>query len=294
MNTLPMKKLASLTAAGVVITLAGTGTAVAETQGQQQVKQQVTSQQSTAQAAAQVTAALQAAPRGKAAATRSPLYRTGRLASTNCSPGDIRRGSTAAYKRFLQRMTNCLNRAWATQFRKAGLRFSKPRLRIVTRKVSSPCGAWVSGAAGVYCSTNRTMYMLITKRELRAPWPAGIARLMAHEYGHHVQSMAGISNYYFTAANRANRSTRLQLSRRHELQAECLSSVFMRTIAHSLPMSAQEWDQIVEWFRLNGHKGWAQNDHGKGRTQAFWMERGYGSAKPASCNTWTGSSRYVA
>ncbi|TXK39531.1 neutral zinc metallopeptidase [Nonomuraea sp. C10] len=284
-----MKKLASLTAAGVVITLAGTGTAVAQTHSAQAgVQQRVTTQP----AAAQQVAALQAAP--KSAATNSRLYRTGRLAATNCSPGEIRRGSTAAYKRFLQRMTNCLNKAWATQFRKANLRFSKPRLRIVTRKVNNACGRWVSGAAGVYCSADRTMYMLITKRELRDPFAVGIARLMAHEYGHHVQQLAGISNYYFQARQRASRSAQLQLSRRHELQAECFSAVFMRTIAHSLPVPQEHWDHTVNWFRENGHKGWAQNDHGKGRSQAAWMERGYNSAQPGSCNTWKASSRAVA
>ncbi|MFG1942837.1 neutral zinc metallopeptidase [Nonomuraea sp. NPDC048826] len=288
-----MKKLASLTAAGVVIALAGTGTAVAQTHGVQagqQVKQQV----STQRLATQLVSTQQANPRGKTAATRNPLYRSGRLTGTNCSPGGIQRGSTAAYKRFLQRMTNCLNRAWGNQFRKAKLSFSKPRLRIVTRKVNTACGRWVSGAAGVYCSTNRTMYMLITKRELRDPYPAGIARLMAHEYGHHVQTVSGIGSYYYPARARAGRSAGLLLSRRLELQAECFSAVFMRTISNSLPVTQQDWDHIVSWFRENGHKGWAQNDHGKGRSQAFWMERGFNSAQPGSCNTWSVSSRYVA
>lgn len=292
MNTLPIKKLASLAAAGVVITLAGTGTAVAQThsvQAGQQAQQHITTQHLTQQ-----VSALRPTPRGKTAATNNPLYRTGRLAGTNCSPGDIRRGSTAAYKRFLQRMTKCLDRAWASQFRKAGLRFSKPRLRIVTRKVNTPCGRWVSNAAGMYCSSNRTMYMLITKRELRDPFPVGIARLMAHEYGHHVQQMSGISNYFFQARHRAGRSAQLQLSRRHELQAECFSAVFMRTVARSLPVPQEHWDHTVDWFRKNGHKGWAQNDHGKGRSQAFWMERGFNSAQPGSCNTWTAPARTVA
>jgi len=280
-----MKKLTSLLAAGVVLSLAGVGTAVAEAEP---VKAEA---QAHPQAAAQQ---MVAPPRGKAAATANPLYRTGRLASANCAPGSLPKGSTAAYKRFLARVTNCLNRSWASQFRKAGLSFSKPRLRIITRKVNTPCGRWSSGADGVYCSVNRTMYMLITKTNLRNPFPLGITRLMAHEYGHHVQQMSGIWNYYWNARARAGRSMQLQLSRRSELQAECFSAVFMNTVRDTLPVNPDEWDYTVDWFRKNGGKAWSQNDHGKGRTQAYWMSRGFNSGNVGSCNTWAVSSSRVA
>ncbi|MEV6151499.1 neutral zinc metallopeptidase [Nonomuraea sp. NPDC052129] len=283
MNTLPMKKLSSLVATGAVIALAGAGTATAD------VKPVSAGQQVVPPAAQQA-----APPRGKAAATASPLYRTGRLASSNCSPGNLPKGSTTAYKRFLSTVTNCLNRSWASQFRKAGLSFSKPRLRIITKKVRTPCGPWSAGADGIYCSTDRTMYMLITKTQLRQPFALGITRLMAHEYGHHVQNMSGIWNYYWAARNSSGRSGQLALSRRSELQAECFSSVFMRTVEGTLPVDSGEWDYTVNWFRKNGAKGWPQNDHGRGPSQAYWMNRGYGSASPGSCNTWAASSRTVA
>ncbi|MER6948043.1 neutral zinc metallopeptidase [Nonomuraea sp. NPDC000554] len=269
-----MKKLTSLMAAGVVVALAGVGTASAEAQPVQQV------QQAQQQAAP---------PRGKAAATANPLYRTGRLASSNCSPGSLPKGSTTAYKRFLTRVTDCLNRSWSSQFRKAGLSFSKPRLRIITHKVRTPCGPWSAGADGIYCSTDRTMYMLITRTQLRNPFALGITRLMAHEYGHHVQSQSGIWNYYWAARNSAGKSGQLQLSRRSELQAECFSSVFMNTVRNTLPVDSGEWDYTVDWFRKNGAKGWPQNDHGRGPTQAAWMNRGFNSGSPGACNTWTAS-----
>ncbi|WP_219467368.1 neutral zinc metallopeptidase [Nonomuraea rhizosphaerae] len=282
-----MKKLSSLVAVGAVVALAGAGTAAAEAKP-------VSAGQQSVQQAAQAAGATVAPPRGKAAATNNPLYRTGRLASSNCSPGTLPKGSTAAYKRFLTTVTNCLNRSWTSQFRKAGLSFSKPRLRIITKKVRTPCGPWSSGADGVYCSTDRTMYMLITRTQLRQPFALGITRLMAHEYGHHVQNMSGIWNYYWAARNSSGRSGQLALSRRSELQAECFSSVFMRTVTNTLPVDSGEWDYTVDWFRKNGAKGWPQNDHGKGPSQAYWMNRGYGSAQPGSCNTWAAPSRTVA
>lgn len=283
MNTLPKRTLTTLAATGVLISLVGAGTASAQAQPAASAPVAAASQQAPA-----------APPRGKAAATANPIYKTGRLANSNCSPGELPRGSTAAYKRFLTTVTNCLNRAWASQFRKAGLAFSKPRLRIITRKVRTPCGPWSSGADGIYCSADRTMYMLITKTQLRQPYVPGITRLMAHEYGHHVQQVSGIWNYWVTARAQTGTQGRLLLSRRSELQADCLAAVFMRSVQDTLPLDPAEWDRVVDWFRENGHKGWPQNDHGKGPSQAYWMNRGFNSGSPSSCNTWSVSPRMVA
>src|SRR5690606_8235462 len=140
----------------------------------------------------------QAPPRGKAAATHNPLYKTGVLPTLKCSPGPLRKGSSAAYRRFMTRVNTCLNNAWQRQFKKARLSFSKPRLRFVTKSVTSPCGQWPTGAAGMYCSANRTMYIAVTKQAIREGFALGAAKLMAHEYAHHVQTISGIGpNYYF-------------------------------------------------------------------------------------------------
>ncbi len=282
MNTVPLRKLSSLVSAGLVLALMGVGTAgVAE--ASTTTAQESTATQATAQAAP---------PRGKAAATSSPLYKTGRLAG-NCPVGDIQRGSTAAYKHFLQAFTNCLNRSWASEFRQAKMPFSKPRLRIITTKRNTACGRWLTGASGVYCSADKTMYMLITKTELRNPSPVGIGRLMAHEYAHHVQQVAGIMPWYAQASWRASKSAKLAYSRRLELQAECMSAVFMKSVKDSLPVDEAYYQQIIDWFGEKGASIWPQNDHGSSANQARWMQRGWNYGAPAACNTWTSPARYV-
>ncbi|MFG2073453.1 neutral zinc metallopeptidase [Nonomuraea maritima] len=233
------------------------------------------------------------APQGAALATASPLYRTGRLTDVNCRPGRLPAGDMASYRRFLIRVTSCLNRAWAAQFRKAAMPFTKPRLRIITRPVQTPCGAWNRGADGVYCSTDRTIYLMIGKEQLRNPFPLGITRLVAHEYGHHVQQMSGIWQYYWAARTIAGMTRRLQLSRNSELQAECLSAVFMSTMKDTPLVTGDDWAYTVDWFRKNGAKGWPQNDHGRGPTQAAWMTRGFAKGTPGACNTWAADPRNV-
>ncbi|MEV0613287.1 neutral zinc metallopeptidase [Nonomuraea sp. NPDC050404] len=235
----------------------------------------------------------QAAEAGRTLALINPLYKTGRLTDVNCSPGALPAGSMVAYRRFLTRVTACLNKAWAAQFRKAKMPFHKPRLRIITRKVRTPCGSWNAGADGVYCSTDRTMYLMISKEQLRNPFPLGITRLIAHEYGHHVQQVSGIWRYYWIARSAAGKAKRLQLSRNSELQAECFSSVFMSTMKGTSLVTASDWAYTVDWFRKNGAKGWPQNDHGRGPTQAKWMLRGFKFGTPGACNTWAAKPRNV-
>nr|BFE81521.1 hypothetical protein GCM10020093_041220 [Planobispora longispora] len=216
------------------------------------------------------------------------------MPTVRCSTGTLRAGSAASYRVFMTRVNRCLGRAWATQFRKAGLSFSLPKLRFVTSKVSSPCGKWPSGAGGYYCSSNRTMYIGVTRAVLKNPYGPNHAQFMAHEYAHHIQQIAGILPYYSKVAWRARASTKLALSRRLELQADCLASAFLRGAAEDLELTQEHWDAMVEWTAENGHKAWPKNDHGKGRSQAYWMQRGFNSGSPSSCNTWTAPNRTVA
>ncbi|MFI7693896.1 neutral zinc metallopeptidase [Nonomuraea sp. NPDC049655] len=297
MNSVPKGKVAALVGAAVALALAAASLVLvlAEVATTSTGRSPINEAQQVASPPAKATAKSKGPTTsgGRTLATANPLYRTGKLVDVNCEPGDLPPGSMIAYRRYLTRVTNCLNRTWAAQFRKAGLPFTKPRLRIITKKVRTPCGAWNTGADGVYCSTDRTMYLMISRDQLRNPFPLGITRLVAHEYGHHVQQASGIWNYYWTARSTASKARRLQLSRNSELQAECFSSIFMSTMKESPLVTQSDWAYTVEWFYKNGAKGWPQNDHGKGPTQAAWMTRGFNRGAPGSCNTWAAAARNV-
>ncbi|WP_433240612.1 neutral zinc metallopeptidase [Streptosporangium sp. CA-135522] len=236
----------------------------------------------------------QAPPRGRTAATANPIYRTGTLPSVRCAAGQIRAGSAASYRTFMSRINRCLNLAWKTQFRKAKLSFAQPRLRFTTAKVSSPCGRWPKGAGGYYCSSNRTIYIGVFREVLKNPYAPNHAQFMAHEYAHHVQTLDGVMSYYSQSIWRARTSAKLAFSRRLELQADCLGSAFLRQIADDLPVEQEHWDAMIRWTTQNGHKTWPTNDHGKGPSQAYWLERGFNAGSPSACNTWTASPRTVA
>ncbi|MFI7535740.1 neutral zinc metallopeptidase [Streptosporangium sp. NPDC049376] len=235
------------------------------------------------------------APTGRAAATTSPLYRVrGVSSSSRCLAGGIREGSASSYRTFMTRITRCLDRVWRARLTAAGLPFSRPALRFTTTtKVTSPCGRWPAKAAGFYCSTNRTIYIGVLREALSNPYPINHAQFMAHEYGHHVQKLMGVMDYYGRSVWNARLSTKLAFSRRLELQADCLGSAFLRQVSADLSVEQADWDSIIEWVTANGHKNWIRNDHGKGRNQAYWMQRGFEVGSPSACNTWSASASTV-
>lgn len=297
MKTLPFRQLSSLVAVSLTFALVmtlDTAGASASSATATLTSQQVAPTAETALGTA-TSAGRQAPPRGRAAATASPLYRTGTLPTMRCQAGQIRAGSAASYRTFVTKTVRCLNRAWKTQFRKTNLSFSHPNLRFSsTTKVTTPCGRWPSSAGGMYCSSNRTIYIGVTREVLKNPFVPNHAQFIAHEYGHHVQHLAGIINYYSSSIWRASSSTKLAFSRRLELQADCLGSAFLRQAADDLPVDPAHWDAMVSWVSANGHKNWPKNDHGKGRSQAYWMERGFNAGSPSACNTWSAPTGRVA
>ncbi|MBG0818097.1 neutral zinc metallopeptidase [Planomonospora sp. ID82291] len=230
---------------------------------------------------------------GRTAATANPLYGAGVLPSVACPAGTIKAGSAASYKAFMTRVSRCLGLAWGIQFGKAGLDFTPPKLRFATSRVSSPCGKWPAGAGGYYCAGDRTVYIGLTRAVLANPYGPNHAQFMAHEYAHHVQQLAGILPYYGRTVWRAAPAARLALSRRLELQADCLASAFLRGAAADLKVTPEHWEAMLEWTARNGHKSWPKNDHGRGGSQAYWMERGFERGTPGACNTFTAPRRVV-
>ncbi|WP_283132802.1 neutral zinc metallopeptidase [Rhizohabitans arisaemae] len=231
-------------------------------------------------------------PTGRAAAVSGPLYRLGRLPAVECRVEPFRAGDLASAKRHLHGLNGCLDRAWARQFREAGQRFRAPSLKIVTKPVRSSCGWWVKDVAGTYCGSSRTMYILIDKDWLTDPGYLFPASVVAHEYGHHIQLLTGISAYY-DATFPPTKAGELALSRRFELQAECLAGVALSTVRAGLPIEDRRWQELLETTRESGDEAYKDNDHGKGANIARWLDRGYRSGAPSACNTWTASKRSV-
>ena len=121
--------------------------------------------------------------------------------------------------------------AWHELFRQAGSAYREPKLILFTDAVESACGFADSAVGPFYCPADQRVYIdLGFFRELtdrfRAPGDFAQAYVIAHEVGHHVQNLLGISKKVQEARSRASQVEGNRLSVRLELQADCLAGVW--------------------------------------------------------------------
>ena len=118
--------------------------------------------------------------------------------------------------------------------------------------------------------------------------------LIAHEYGHYVQELTGVLQASHTRGRATGREdARLLESRRRELQATCLSAVYLGADRAHFPARGP-W--MTKWYWLISHRGDAWNPkrtHGSPANNNYWARRGL-SGNPASCTTYTATSAQVA
>ncbi|HSB11449.1 MAG TPA: neutral zinc metallopeptidase [Blastocatellia bacterium] len=121
--------------------------------------------------------------------------------------------------------------AWTEIFNQTGKAYSKPKLVLFTDQVQSACGIAGAAVGPFYCPADQKVYIdLAFYRDLRehlgAPGDFAQAYVIAHEVGHHVQRLLGISERVSSAQRRVSRTEANELSVRLELQADFLAGVW--------------------------------------------------------------------
>lgn len=122
---------------------------------------------------------------------------------------------------------------WTEEFARMGRTYEEPKLIIFRDRVQSGCGFAGAQMGPFYCPVDRTVYIdLSFFRELHekfgAPGDFAQAYVIAHEVGHHVQNLLGISGQVQQARQRASEVEGNELSVRLELQADFLAGMWAR------------------------------------------------------------------
>ncbi|MER6950932.1 neutral zinc metallopeptidase [Nonomuraea sp. NPDC000554] len=224
--------------------------------------------------------------------TANKLYRTGELRASQCAERDVKPNDVAAAKRYLTAVLNCLNRSWGAHFKRAGLPFTKARIGFIT-KPRKYCGDSWGSTSATYCNAERRFLVLLDDSLLEDPSDLYLFGLAAHEYGHHVQNLTGIARAYDRYPFR-NKTELNEQTRRMELQAECLSGVFIGSVWDALrERSKEDWETLLEITRNSGDEQDKIRSHGRGRNIAVWLDKGFRATSPQVCNTWTASASKV-
>jgi predicted metalloprotease len=120
---------------------------------------------------------------------------------------------------------------WNALLSSAGRRYAEPRLVLFTGGVRSACGFASSAAGPFYCPGDQKVYLDLEffaelQRRFGAPGDFAQAYVIAHEVGHHVQTLLGISRQVREAQSRAGKAEANSIQVRMELQADCLAGVW--------------------------------------------------------------------
>lgn len=123
-----------------------------------------------------------------------------------------------------------LNQTWEPIFARAGLQFEQPTLNFYSGAVQSGCGAAQSAMGPFYCPADQGIYLdtsFYSQMESQMGAGGDFARyyVIAHEYGHHVQTITGVSGA-ISSAQSANPAQANQLQVLMELQADCYAGVW--------------------------------------------------------------------
>ena len=134
-------------------------------------------------------------------------------------------------KQFTAAVLGDTEQTWSQVFQQNGRQYRVPRLVLFSGQVSSACGRASSATGPFYCPGDEKVYIDLSfyrdlKNRFRAPGDFAQAYVVAHEVGHHIQRLLGISDKVDAQRGRVSEREYNQLSVRLELQADFFAGVW--------------------------------------------------------------------
>lgn len=210
-------------------------------------------------------------------------------------------GSSDEMKVFIGRVLADTEKVWNKVFESFGEKYEEPQLVIFTRGTRTACGVGQTQMGPFYCPLDQKIYIDLAfydelKRRFNAPGDFAQAYVVAHEVGHHVQTLLGIADKVQGLKQRMTERESNALQVRMELQADCLAGVWAN-LNHQLNNRLEPGD-IEEGLRaanaigddmiqkkMQGHVVPDAFTHGSAEQRMRWFTNGYKSGKMQSCDT---------
>ncbi len=189
---------------------------------------------------------------------------------------------------------------WRAEFRSRGADYVDPHLVLYRGEVASACGEGEAAMGPFYCAGDRRVFLDLSffdELAMRFGAPGEFARayVVAHEVGHHVQNLLGISAKVRAAQQRADAVRANALSVRLELQADCLAGVWANRSQGALRISPEDVDAALRAASAVGDdrlqraaRGYVTPDsftHGSSAQRVRWFRRGIDAGDLGACDT---------
>lgn len=192
---------------------------------------------------------------------------------------------------------------WDTIFQEGGAQYERPNLVLFTGAVESACGYAQSATGPFYCPADRKVYIDLAfyndlKNNLKAPGDFAQAYVIAHEVGHHVQNLLGISSKVQAQRSRLSQADYNKLSVKLELQADCFAGVWANhanrvrnivepgDVEEALNAASMIGDDNLQ-RRSSGHVVPDSFTHGSSKQRVQWFREGLNNGSVNGCNTFT-------
>jgi predicted metalloprotease len=190
---------------------------------------------------------------------------------------------------------------WRALFQKGGAQYREPKLVLFRGAVQSACGNAQAAMGPFYCPGDEKVYIDLVffdelQKRFKAPGDFAQAYVIAHEIGHHVQNLLGISGKVHAARQRVSETEYNKLSVRLELQADCLAGIWAHhadrsrkilesgDVEEALGAASAVGDDRMQ-MQTRGYVSPESFSHGSSEQRARWFRRGLDSGEFAQCDT---------
>jgi predicted metalloprotease len=195
---------------------------------------------------------------------------------------------------------------WSEIFQRNGRTYREPKLVLFSGAVDSACGFAQAAMGPFYCPPDERVYLDTSffddlRSRFQSPGDFAQAYVIAHEVGHHVQNLLGITDQVEAIQQRSRTTRANQASVRLELQADCFAGVWAsRTeqskrfldpgdIDEALGAASMIGDDRLQ-MRSQGYVVPESFTHGTAEQRARWFNRGFEEGAIPACNTFDSAS----
>lgn len=192
-------------------------------------------------------------------------------------------------------------RIWGDYFSQNGYKYREPTLVLYRGATQTACGTGQSVMGPFYCPADEKIYLDLSfyddmKYQLQAAGDFAFAYVLAHEVGHHVQHLMGITTQTQKAQQQAkSQAAANKISVNVELQADCFAGVWGHQIQKEGKLDTGDIEEAFLAAEAVGDDRLQQQKygrivpdsftHGSSSERLAWFRRGLQAGNPEVCNT---------